>query len=234
MKSKNPISQFLLTFFHLLYHQFAWCYDWVAWIVSAGRWKSWVQSVEKHLSGPNILEIGHGPGHLQTHLKNIYPLLVGLDESRQMGKLARKNIQKAYPGMQKNLIRAAAQFIPVKSEMFNTVIATFPAQFIFEESSLMEIYRVLKPDGMLVILLAVQFTGVNLISQALKILYTLTGETTSPKQLEYLERAVAQQGFLLQVEQEQHRNEKLLLVKARKIRIPPINKIEPSRFPNLY
>ena len=66
----SPLHRFLLfilrTFFKLLYHQFSWTYDWVASIVSLGEWQNWVSSVLPYIIGPNVLEIGFGPGHLQA------------------------------------------------------------------------------------------------------------------------------------------------------------------------
>ena len=37
------IAHLLRIFFHLLYHPFAWTYDFIAWAVSLGRWKDWVK-----------------------------------------------------------------------------------------------------------------------------------------------------------------------------------------------
>ena len=78
----------LNTFFHLLYHQFAWTYDWVAAIVSLGRWKDWISATLPYLDGPLVLEIGHGPGHLQVALQAKGIQAVGLDASAQMGRQA--------------------------------------------------------------------------------------------------------------------------------------------------
>jgi len=81
-------------FFRLLYHQFAFTYDLVAATVSLGRWKDWVMSVLPFVQGTRILEIGHGPGHLQRALLERNLLAVGLDESTQMGQLARHNLTR--------------------------------------------------------------------------------------------------------------------------------------------
>ena len=216
MNQENFITRFLSFFFHLLYHQFAWCYDFVAALVSAGHWKRWVQSVEKHISGPNILEIAHGPGHLQANLRNTYPLLIGLDESRQMGRLAQKNIRKHIPGLPNTLVRAVAQSIPIKSEQFDTIVTTFPAQFILEDLTLKEIHRVLKSNGQLVILLAVQITGTNFFFRLLKILYALTGETPSQKAQNQIQKTIMSHGFSPKINWLEHRNVKILLITAQK------------------
>lgn len=69
-KSPNLFStvfiKILKTFFYLLYHRFAWAYDFVATSVSVGMWDEWVFSVLPALEGPIVLELGHGPGHLPT------------------------------------------------------------------------------------------------------------------------------------------------------------------------
>src|SRR6266545_6817971 len=59
---------FMRLFFRLLYHPFAWSYDLVAATVSLGRWKGWVKTATGLLTGPRVLELGFGPGHMQTYL----------------------------------------------------------------------------------------------------------------------------------------------------------------------
>ena len=105
------LTHFLRIFFHLLYHPFAWSYDLVAWTVSLGRWKDWVKSVVPFIEGTRVLELGHGPGHLQRILRDLNLLTVGLDESRQMGNLAKKRlVQSGYT--QPRLVRGLAQSLP--------------------------------------------------------------------------------------------------------------------------
>jgi ubiquinone/menaquinone biosynthesis C-methylase UbiE len=66
-------------FFRLLYHQFAFTYDLVAAAVSFNRWKNWVVSVSPFIEGDRVLEMGHGPGHLQRILRSQGLLAVGID-----------------------------------------------------------------------------------------------------------------------------------------------------------
>ena len=216
MAQRNLLQKFLLFFFDQLYHQLACCYDFIAFLVSAGQWKFWVLSVEEHLIGPNILELGHGPGHLQTHLKKSFPLSVGLDESRQMGRIALYNIYKAYPGAPNRLIRARAQSIPFVSEQFNTVVATFPSEYIFEESGLQEIHRVLRFDGKLVILLAVEIIETNFISRLLKLLYSFTGETPTAQIQNQILTRLERQGFFATINRINQKYAQLFLITAQK------------------
>ena len=75
------MKRLLRFFFKLLYHQFAFAYDFVAATVSVGRWQDWVSSILPFLAGTRILEIGFGPGHLQRHLLRRGLTVVGIDES---------------------------------------------------------------------------------------------------------------------------------------------------------
>jgi ubiquinone/menaquinone biosynthesis C-methylase UbiE len=86
------VKTILRFFFKLLYHQFAFAYDLVAATVSLGRWKDWVMSILPFVEGPRVLEIGFGPGHLQRRLLQRGLIAVGIDESPQMARLAKRNL----------------------------------------------------------------------------------------------------------------------------------------------
>ncbi|MEK6222196.1 MAG: class I SAM-dependent methyltransferase [Chloroflexota bacterium] len=91
----KQFSHLLETIFNLLYHQFSWIYDAVSTIVSIGQWQEWVLSALPYISGETILELGHGPGHLQAKLISKYPFVVGVDKSPQMGRIASRRIMKS-------------------------------------------------------------------------------------------------------------------------------------------
>jgi ubiquinone/menaquinone biosynthesis C-methylase UbiE len=153
----------LRIFFALLYHQFAWIYDWVAAIVSLGKWQEWVLAILPYLEGSNILELGHGPGHLQAALLKIGDSTIqkisvfGLDQSPQMGRIARRRL--THLGVSPSLVNGYAQLLPFSNGFFNQVVATFPTEYIADPSTLAEIWRVLAPGGKLVILPLAWITG---------------------------------------------------------------------------
>ena len=152
---------FLRFFFRLLYHQFAFTYDLVAAAVSFNRWKDWVMSVLPFIEGKRILEIGHGPGHLQRILLSRNLFTVGIDESAQMGRLAKRNLRRSVlsarsPQLvdyaQINLTRGIAQRLPFRNNAFDMVVATFPTEYITDPNTLAEVKRCLSDRGRLITL----------------------------------------------------------------------------------
>jgi ubiquinone/menaquinone biosynthesis C-methylase UbiE len=161
------VKTILRFFFRLLYHQFAFTYDLVATTVSFNRWKDWVMSVIPFIEGNRILEIGHGPGHLQRILLSRNLVTVGIDESAQMGRLAKRNLTRfsesrtnnnfrlkdhhlAYTRI--NLARGIAQQLPFPNESFDTIVATFPTEYITDPHTLTEVKRCLSNGGRLIVL----------------------------------------------------------------------------------
>ena len=162
----NLIQRFMRVFFHLLYHPFAFAYDLVAAAVSFGKWKNWIQAVLPFIEGTRIFELGHGPGHLQRILLDLNLDPVAMDESAQMGILAKRNIGNLH-----KLTRGLAQQLPFANNSFDCVVSTFPTEYIFNAQTLSEIGRCLSDGGRLIILpVAWPKSGF------LKWLYRVTGE----------------------------------------------------------
>jgi ubiquinone/menaquinone biosynthesis C-methylase UbiE len=168
------ISIFLKAFFRLLYHEFAWTYDFVAAFVSGGRWLEWTGSAASFVQGPDILELGFGPGHLLVKLKNSENRVVGLDASRQMVRVARKRLAGKY--IMPSLVLGTGQSLPFASASFNSIVSTFPTAYIFQEATLAEIRRLLRPDRCAVILLSAWITDRSFVSRFLAWLFRVTGQ----------------------------------------------------------
>jgi ubiquinone/menaquinone biosynthesis C-methylase UbiE len=159
--------------YYLLYHQFAWTYDFVSAVVSLGHWQDWVQSAEPYLNG-RVLEIGFGPGHLQLSLNEKKFPTFGLDESRQMSYQARRRLRKRRAISR--LSRGYAQNIPFANGVFDSVVATFPEEFIFDPQTLIEIRRVLVWSGRLIILPMAWITGTRPLERLAAWLFRISGE----------------------------------------------------------
>ncbi len=194
-------------FFHLLYHPFAFTYDLVAAAVSFGKWKDWVFSILLLIKGTRILELGHGPGHLQRLLLDQGLLPAAIDESTQMGRIAKRRL-----GSSQKLSRALAQQLPFVEKSFDTIIATFPTDYIFQEETLSEVKRCLSDGGRLIVL-PVAFPS----SGFLKWLYKVTGE--SPQALDdavknRLTLPFMQAGFLVDLQIKDVQSSRLVILIA--------------------
>ena len=150
----SALTALLRFAFHLLYHQLAFTYDAVAWIVSAGEWADWRRCVIPYLPPGRVLEIAHGTGTLSLDMaERGYPV-TGIDLSPAMGKIARAKIRRRRqagfrirsPAI-RNWFRRTSAVFHFKPESFAAATATFPADFIFHRSTFREVHRVLESGG---------------------------------------------------------------------------------------
>jgi ubiquinone/menaquinone biosynthesis C-methylase UbiE len=202
--------------FHHFYHAFAWTYDFVAALVSVGRWQQWLLSALPYLEGPQVLEIGHGPGHLQVAMRRKGLSVVGLDESRQMSRMAFSRLSRMK--LRPALSRGYAQELPFETACFQSVVATFPTEYIFDARSLAEIYRVLRPGGKLVVVPAAWIRGKNIPDRAAAWLFRVTrqgSEITEPAR-ERIKIPFTRAGFEVRVETVEKRSSTVLVVIAGK------------------
>lgn len=168
------LGPLLRWFFYHLYHSLAWTYDLVAGIVSLGRWFLWIDSVIPFLQGSRVLELAYGTGHLQSQLAKLQGLTsFGLDESRQMATLTKRRVLAAGRAAP-NLVRAVAHEIPFPAATFDTIVATFPTEFIFQPVPLHEVHRLLKPGGCLVVLPVAWIVGRGFVERAAAWLFAFT------------------------------------------------------------
>lgn len=185
----------LRVFFHLLYQPMAWSYDAIAWLVSLGRWRSWIDSALSQLpSEGRVLELGHGPGHLQVAMRKTGVAAFGLDVSAQMGHLAQRRLTAA--GAVARLVRADGRRLPFRDGAFDGIVATFPTEYILQASTLSEARRTLGRAGRLVLLPVAWITGGSLLERAAAWLFRVTGEASEWD--ERFSAAIRTQGFAVE------------------------------------
>jgi len=165
---------FLRLFFRLLYNEFAWTYDVVAWVVSLGQWTAWGRTTVPHLCRGRVLELAHGPGHLLRAMAKEGLTPVGLDLSPYMGRLARRRLRKA--GLTVPLVRARAQALPFRDGCFDSAVSTFPTEFILDPATLRETARVLRAEGRLVVAAWARLSERDPLSRFIGWLYQVTGQ----------------------------------------------------------
>ncbi len=157
--------------FRLLYNEMAWTYDVVSWLVSLGEWRHWQQAALPFVAGKMVLEIGHGPGHMLLALQNLGCTVIGLDLSPYMGQQAQKRTQRTVP-----LLRGMVQDLPFVTAVFDTVLATFPTDYMVEPETLASVYRVLADHGRFVIIPEGHLNGQGQIYRLIDWLFQITGQ----------------------------------------------------------
>lgn len=96
-----------------------------------------------------ILEIGIGTGlNLKHYQADLVDELTGLDPEMAMHRLAKKRL--AQSGLQADLLGLDAQSIPIDDNQFDSIVCTYTLCTIPDpNSALLEMRRVLRPDGKL-------------------------------------------------------------------------------------
>ncbi|MFL5804075.1 MAG: class I SAM-dependent methyltransferase [Roseiflexaceae bacterium] len=184
--------------FGRFYREFAWTYDIVAAAVSRGRWAAWGRAALPYLRG-RTLELGCGTGALQPALaERLAGAPIGLDASAQMLDRTKRTLTQA--GQPVSLVRALAQSLPFPPAAFDSIVATFPSEYIADPATLAEARRVLRPRGRLVIALAAAFEGDGLYERLVGLAYRLTLQRPPRAQPDVAPRSVvgerlAQAGF---------------------------------------
>jgi ubiquinone/menaquinone biosynthesis C-methylase UbiE len=174
---RKLIAWLLTFFFRLLYNQFAWAYNFVAHIASSGMWFQWVYTALPYLDQGPILELGFGTGKLLEELNKRGINVVGLDRSIFMVRLALSGLRKreVFP----KLVNANAQNLPFGNHGFQRIVATFPSPYILEHQTLLEIWRVLSPGGLLVIIPTAWITGKSVWNKLSTRLFQVTHQAPS-------------------------------------------------------
>ena len=202
--------------FRLLYHEFAFSYDLVSWVASMGAWRCWVESSLRHLPpGSPVLELAHGPGHLQAALMARSVRAYGIDLSPQMGEQARERLlMKGFPA---RLARARAQELPYPANTFAAVISTFPTEFIADPATLSEVRRVLRPGAPLIVVPTATFTSGGAGKTALGWAYRATGQhDAAPGRHDRIAALFEPHGFTVEIFEEPCPRSLALVVVARK------------------
>ena len=140
-----------------MFNQIADRYDVLNRLVSAGSDIQWrkkvVKIVQKH-QPKTILDVATGTGDLALELtKTNAHQIIGLDVAENMLEIARGKIMKQAIGDTLKMVHGDAEAIPYDEHFFDAVTVSFGVRN-FEDlgKGLSEIHRVLKKNGLLVIL----------------------------------------------------------------------------------
>ncbi len=128
-------------------------YDPLTRLLFGSAWDRWRRMVLPFVVDGPVLDLGCGTGALVAAIALEGHGIIGID--REPSMLARASRRAGSRG---RLVRADASHLPISAGSFRTCVATFPSAFILAPETLDEIARVLKPDGIFVVVLSGQTT----------------------------------------------------------------------------
>lgn len=120
----------------------------------AGQWRRWQRLVLPRITGTEVLEVGCGIGTLLADMIEAGYQCRAIDRSPQMVAAARAELRRrglAAEGAR--VIQADVRRLPFDDGSFDTVVSTFPTEYILDPAAAREIARVLRPGGRFVVVL---------------------------------------------------------------------------------
>ncbi len=158
--------------FELLYKNRA-LYWFASTIPFAGQWRVWQRLVLPRLRGRDVLEVGCGIGDLLVDMALAGYRCQAIDRSPQMvaatrAKLARKGLAEKVI-----VFEGRVQDLPFDDASFDSVVSTFPTEYIYDPVALREIARVLRPGGRLIVVVGANLRPVGPLTFLLTLLHAL-------------------------------------------------------------
>jgi len=133
-----------------IYGPLAGLYNLVSLGVSFGQWHRWLKLSFEFIQGERILELGFGPGYLQVAMCQCGLRPFGLELSRDMHELTRSRLTRLH--LTSRRVLGNGMRMPFAAQSFDTIVATFPEQYIAKQETLEECSRILKKGGRLVLI----------------------------------------------------------------------------------
>ena len=150
MFAKNLYHKFNYTLLELLYSKLAPTYDLVSYIISKGKWYKWQSYAINMIKGTKALEIGCGTGTLILRANEAGSSVIGLEKSRDMIHVCGRKFRKKF--LIPIIIQGDILNAPIKSKIIESVIVTFPTNYLLELGFYCEVHRILIAGGRLIIL----------------------------------------------------------------------------------
>jgi ubiquinone/menaquinone biosynthesis C-methylase UbiE len=169
---------------------------------------------------------------------------VGIDESAPMGRLAKRNLRRDSQSMstvrndtipvkiagtahnsrdvgyaQDNLTRGLAQELPFSSNSFDSIVATFPSDYITDTETMSEVMRCLTEGGRFIVLPAATLMGRGILDRFMALVFRITHQSpVDPLEIfsERLRKPFVEAGFKVEIKGLDVKSSLLLIVIATK------------------
>jgi ubiquinone/menaquinone biosynthesis C-methylase UbiE len=131
----------------------------------AGQWRVWQRLVLAHLCGNDVLELGCGLGDLQADMLASGYTCYAVERSPQMVVAARDLLKRR--GLRNGVLQGSAQQLPFSDDSFDSVVSTFPSEYIYDPGTVAEVERVLRPGGRFIVIEGANLLPVGLLQPCL-------------------------------------------------------------------
>ena len=139
----------------------------------AGQWRVWQRLVLSRIRGHDVLELGCGLGDLLADMSEAGYLCHAVEQSPQMVKATRETLQRRKLDKKVTVIQGSAQHLPFSNASFDTVVSTFPSEYIYDPDTIAEVERVLRPGGRLIVIEGANLLPIGFLQPFLVLIQTL-------------------------------------------------------------
>ena len=160
----------------------------------AGQWRVWQRLVLPRIYGLDVLELGCGLGDLLADMLKAGYNCRAIEHSPEMVAAARDTLRRRKVGQPTWVIQGVAQHLPFSDTSFDTVVSTFPSEYIYDPDTIAEVERVLRPGGRLIVIEGANLLPVGFLQPLLVLIQILVYGPTAvlgPRKRRNLDEEVA-------------------------------------------
>ncbi len=139
----------------------------------AGQWRGWQRQVLPRIHGKEVLELGCGLGDLLADMLAAGYACRAVEHSPEMVAAARATLKRRHVGQDIQIMQGSAQVLPFSAASFDTVVSTFPSEYIYDPDTIAEVERVLRPGGRLIVIEGANLLPVGFVQPLLVLLQAL-------------------------------------------------------------
>lgn len=160
------------TLFETLYKN-RYLYRFASTVPFAGQWRIWQRLALPRIVGHDVLELGCGLGDLLADMLAANYNCYAVEQSPQMVAAARATLKRLSLGTQATVIQGSAQHVPFSDGSFDTIVSTFPSEYIYDPDTIAEVERILRPGGRLIVIEGANLLPVGILQPFLVLLQML-------------------------------------------------------------
>jgi ubiquinone/menaquinone biosynthesis C-methylase UbiE len=160
----------------------------------AGQWRAWQRLVLSRLHGQDVLELGCGLGDLLADMSETGFMCYAVESSPQMVKATRETLRRRELDKIATVIQGSAQHLPFSNDSFDTVVSTFPSEYIYDPDTVAEVERVLRPGGRFIVVEGANLLPIGFLQPFLVLIQTLVYGSASvfgPRKQRNLDEEIA-------------------------------------------